>query len=467
MSFTETSKTALPIWPISKSEMANWTKRQGDHPAIIWAKETKFTPDAGKILLVPGTNGKLAGILFGIADTIDLWSFAALPANLPPGQYRLDRDLSAKAATDAAVGWALGCYRFKRYLPAQKNLNPTLVWPTTADRDAARRIIDATVLVRDLINTPAGDLGPVELASAAKAVVKQGKGKISVTVGDDLLQKNYPMVHAVGRAAAHAPRLIEFTWGPNPAPKVTLVGKGVCFDSGGLDIKPAAGMALMKKDMGGAATVLGLAQMIMAAKLNLRLHVLIPAVENAIAGNAFRPGDILQSRAGITVEIGNTDAEGRLILADALAKADEDRPDLLIDCATLTGAARVALGPDLPAVYSDDDAFIAEFEKAAKLEADPFWRLPLWPSYRQILDSKIADINNAGTDSMAGSITAALFLKEFVKQAKIWVHIDLFAWNNRARPGRPIGGEAMAMRALFALLAKRYPSKQKPKYKIQ
>nr|WP_246157183.1 leucyl aminopeptidase family protein [Sneathiella litorea] len=319
------------------------------------------------------------------------------------------------------------------------------------------RTVKAVTLVRDLVNLPAGDLGPTALEAAASQVAGEFEAQQGNIVGEDLLTYHFPMVHAVGRAAADAPRLIDISWGDKDAPKVTLVGKGVCFDTGGLDIKSAAGMLMMKKDMGGAATVLGLAHMIMDANLPVRLRVLIPAVENSISGNAFRPGDILTSRKGKTVEIGNTDAEGRLILADALAAADEESPDLLIDIATLTGAARVAVGTEIAATFTDDDALFSDIANHSELEKDPVWRLPLWSDYRHLLDSKFADLNNAPSGSgFGGAITAGLFLKEFVEKANSWVHFDIMAYNARSRPGRPVGGEAFVMRALFALIQERY-----------
>jgi leucyl aminopeptidase len=323
------------------------------------------------------------------------------------------------------------------------------------DRAAVLSAARASYLVRDLVNTPASDMGPAELEAAVRQVARTHKAKLTVTSGK-ALEKGFPMIHAVGMASPRAPRLIDFTWGPARAPKVTLVGKGVCFDTGGLDIKPASGMALMKKDMGGAANVLGLAQMIMEAKLKVRLRVLIPAVENAISGNAFRPGDVLRSRKGITVEIGNTDAEGRLVLGDALALADEESPDLLVDMATLTGAARVALGPDLPPFYTDDDALAEAIAHAGRAENDPVWRLPLWRPYQRLFESSVADMNNAGDSGFAGSITAALFLRRFVERAKAHVHFDVFAWTPSPLPGRPKGGEAQAMRALFRVIQSRY-----------
>jgi leucyl aminopeptidase len=328
------------------------------------------------------------------------------------------------------------------------------VCPKGVDREAVLRAARASWMVRDLVNTPASDMGPDELEQAARAVARAYKAKLRVVSGK-ALEKGFPMIHAVGKASPRSPRLIDFSWGPARAPKVTLVGKGVCFDTGGLDIKPASGMALMKKDMGGAANVLGLAQMIMAANLKVRLRVLIPAVENSIAGNAFRPGDVLTSRKGITVEIGNTDAEGRLVLGDALALADEEQPDLLIDMATLTGAARVALGPDLPPFYTDDEALAEAIAKAGREVNDPVWRLPFWQPYTRLFDSSVADMNNAGDSGFAGSITAALFLKRFVERAKAYVHFDVFAWTPMPRPGRPKGGEAQAMRALFEVIRRR------------
>ncbi len=319
-----------------------------------------------------------------------------------------------------------------------------------------RRTVEAVTLTRDLVNTPANDLGPAEIEAAVRALAARFGAAVTVTTGDDLLAANFPMIHAVGRASPRAPRLIDLVWGDAAHPKVTLVGKGVVFDTGGLDIKPSSGMLLMKKDMGGAANALGLALMVMARELPVRLRLLIPSVENAIDGSAFRPGDILASRKGLSVEIGNTDAEGRLILADALALADEEAPDLIIDFATLTGAARVALGPQLPPAYTDDETLAADLARHAAQEADPSWRLPLWQPYMSMLDSPIADINNAPGSGFAGSITAALFLKRFVERATSWLHLDIYAWNPSSRPGRPEGGEAQTIRALDALLAERF-----------
>ena len=328
--------------------------------------------------------------------------------------------------------------------------------PEGVDEAYVRRTAEAVCLTRDLVNTPSNDLGPAELEQTVRALAARFDASVTVITGEDLLAENFPMVHAVGRASPRTPRLIDMVWGDPAAPKVTLVGKGVCFDTGGLDIKPAAGMLLMKKDMGGAAHAIGLAQMIMARGLPIRLRLIIPAVENAIDGSAFRPGDILASRKGLSIEIGNTDAEGRLVLGDALSLADEEAPEILIDFATLTGAARVALGPQLPPAYTDDEQLAADLARFATSEADPSWRMPLWQAYSSMLDSPIADMNNAPGSGFAGSITAALFLQRFVERAGAWLHLDIYAWNPSGRPGRPEGGEAQTIRALDALLAERY-----------
>jgi len=328
--------------------------------------------------------------------------------------------------------------------------------PAGVDAARVRRIADGVFLARDLVNTPTSDMGPDDLEKAVRTLAAAHKAEVSVIKGDELLTQNFPMIHAVGRASTGAPRLIDMIWGQPGAPKVTLVGKGVCFDTGGLDIKPSSGMLLMKKDMGGAANVLGLASMIMAAGLNVRLRVLIPAVENSIAGNAFRPGDVLASRKGITVEIGNTDAEGRLVLGDALALADDEEPQMLVDMATLTGAARVALGPDLPPFYTGDEALASDLAEASLAVEDPLWRLPLWRPYDAKLSSKIADINNVTTDGFAGSITAALFLKRFVEKTASWAHFDIFAWNPADRAHGPAGGEAQGIRALERIISTRF-----------
>ena len=353
-----------------------------------------------------------------------------------------------------ALAWCLELYKYDPFRAiAVKPVK--LVCPEGVDRASVIALANASFGVRDRVNAPSNLFGPDELEAAARKVAKAGGAKLSVVSGAKLA-KEFPLVHTVGAASTRAPRLIDFTWGNPKHPKVTLVGKGVCFDTGGLDIKPSAGMLLMKKDMGGASNVLGLAQLIMGAKLKLRLRVLIPAVENSIAGNAFRPGDVFKSRKGLTVEIGNTDAEGRLILCDALALADEESPELLIDLATLTGAARVALGPDLPPFYTDDDALADGLARHAVKTNDPLWRMPLWRAYNSMIDTPIADVNNAGSGGFGGSITAALYLRRFVERAKAWVHFDIFAWVPNAKAGRPKGGEQQAMRALFSYLNERY-----------
>jgi leucyl aminopeptidase len=438
--------------PLTVIEGRDWEKRRRELPADLrgWADANGFKAQAGRVLAVPSPAGEVKQVLAG-ADASDPFALGKLSRSLPPGAYAVG---GAVPQPDLlALGWCLESYGFGRY---GKQVQPVaqLVCPKGVDREAVLRAARASWMVRDLVNTPASDMGPDELEQAARAVARAYKAKLRVVSGK-ALEKGFPMIHAVGKASPRSPRLIDFSWGPARAPKVTLVGKGVCFDTGGLDIKPASGMALMKKDMGGAANVLGLAQMIMAANLKVRLRVLIPAVENSIAGNAFRPGDVLTSRKGITVEIGNTDAEGRLVLGDALALADEEQPDLLIDMATLTGAARVALGPDLPPFYTDDEALAEAIAKAGREVNDPVWRLPFWQPYTRLFDSSVADMNNAGDSGFAGSITAALFLKRFVERAKAYVHFDVFAWTPMPRPGRPKGGEAQAMRALFEVIRRR------------
>ena len=448
----EKNESATPIWALKSDEVADWNAAHAG-PAAAWAQACDFKGEAGRLVLLPDSAGGISGVLLGLGDGSDPFLLAAAAAGLPKGKYRLATTLPDPDL--AVLGWAFGTYVFSRYKKSDKEW-PQLVLPDQVDVKALTDMIGAVFLVRDLVNIPAGDLGPGRLAEEAEKIAGRFDAEIRTIVGDALLAHNYPMVHAVGRAAAEAPRLIDMRWGKADAPRLTLVGKGVCFDTGGLDIKPGSAMALMKKDMGGAAHVLGLASLIMAANLPVRLRVLIPAVENAISGNAFRPGDILPSRKGLTVEIGNTDAEGRLILADALAEADGEEPDLLIDMATLTGAARVALGPELPPFYTDDDAFAADLAAAATATHDPVWRLPLWRGYMGWLDSKIADINHISDGPFAGSITAALFLRRFVERARTYVHFDIYAWNAKPKPGRPVGGEAQALRALFHLIQRRY-----------
>lgn len=424
-----------------------------------WARANGFRGTLGQAFRLPDGDGRLVRVLVGWGDdkarARERFHLADFARAAPAGTYRLDTALDAEAAAEAALGWQLGRYRFDRYKPAGENGPAELLAPEGVDPARLSAIVEGVFLARDLINTPANDMGPVELEAACRKLAAQHGAEIAATVGDDLLAANFPMIHAVGRAGAQPPRLIEMAWGDSGHPKVTLVGKGVCFDTGGLDIKPASSMALMKKDMGGAATVIGLAHMVMALGLPVRLRVLIPAVENAIAGNSMRPGDVLRSRLGRTVEINNTDAEGRLVLADALALGAEDRPALMVDMATLTGAARVALGPELVPFYTDDEALAGELAAAALSQADPLWRMPLWPGYEVEIEPAIADLDNAPGGGMAGSITAALFLKRFVSDVP-WVHFDVYGWVPKARPGRPKGGEAQAARAVLAVLESRF-----------
>jgi leucyl aminopeptidase len=444
------SRDAIPIEPIAEGGLEGWLKAQ---PAATrnWVAANRFLAKPGQHLLIPDGEGRIGAVALGVAADKDIWSYGGLPMALPEGSYRLPDEMPEAAATAAGLGWALGGYGFTRYKKRERD-PARLALPRGADKAAVRREAEAVFLVRDLVNTPAEDMGPAELAAAARAVAKAGKARFSVIVGDELLKRNYPSIHAVGRAGSRPPRLIDLRWGAR-GPKVTLVGKGVCFDSGGLDLKSSANMLLMKKDMGGAAHVLGLAQMIMAAGLALHLRVLIPAVENSVSANAYRPRDIIRSRRGLSVEIGNTDAEGRVILCDALAEADSEKPDLLIDMATLTGAARVALGPDLPALFANDDGLAEQALKHGKAADDPLWRMPLYKPYRRMIDSPVADINNSGDSPFAGSITAALFLADFVDPATRWIHLDIMAWNGRTRPGRPEGGEAVAIRGLYGMIA--------------
>ncbi len=414
-----------------------------------------YEPKPGRHLVVPGPDGKLAGVLFGLENSDepvkDLFRPGQLSTLLPQGTYRFAN--TPHDARLAALAFALGAYQFTRYRKADVR-NVRLVVPEGVDGDDLTRIVEGVTLARDLINTPSNDMGPAELEEAARALAKQHGTVIKVTTGD-ALAKDFPLIAAVGAGSARAPRLIDMTWGNEGGPKITLVGKGVCFDTGGLDIKNDAGMLNMKKDMAGGATAFGLAHMIMARKLKLRLRVIVPAVENSISGTSFRPRDIYTSRKGISVEIGNTDAEGRLVLADALTLADEDKPALVADFATLTGAARVALGPDVPAAFTDDDDLADELAHYTASENDPLWRMPLWRPYEAMLDSKVADTNNVSTGGQGGAITAALFLRKFVS-AKSWLHLDIFAWTPAAKPGRPEGAELQSARALYALLCARY-----------
>jgi leucyl aminopeptidase len=444
----------IPIWFVTARNYDSVSKGLGAHERAF-AGNAGFEPKPGRHLLLPSKEGELGGVLFGLEapdePVKDLFRPGQLVSLLPAGTYHF-----ANAPHDTRLGalaFALGSYQFARYRkPAERKAR--LVVPEEADADELSAIAEGVALARDLINTPSNDMGPAELEAAVRALANSHGAAVRVTT-EATLAKEFPLVHAVGAGSARAPRLIDLSWGSERDPKITLVGKGVCFDTGGLDIKPDSGMLNMKKDMGGAATALALAHMLMARKARIRLRVLVPAVENAISGTAFRPRDVYRSRKGITVEIGNTDAEGRLVLADALALADEEQPELIVDFATLTGAARVALGPDVPPFFTDDDELASEIMRHGTAEFDPVWRLPLWRPYEQMLDSKVADLNNVG-GSHGGAITAALFLRRFVENAKAWLHFDVFAWTPSGRPGRPEGGECQTARALYALLAERY-----------
>ena len=441
---------AIPIEPVTKSGFNKWLQKNPG--SREWLRTIGFKAEPGTFAFL---RGRTPRVLAAPVEGERIWAYAGLPMSLPEGTYRLDIDGDAAAQTDAALGWRLGSYAFTRYCKA-KRAAAKLAWPEKADRTEVERIAASVFLARDLINTPCEDMGPGHLADAATQVAREFGAKTRTIVGDALLRENYPTIHIVGRASAREPRLIDIRWGERDAPKVTLVGKGVCFDTGGLDIKPSAGMLEMKKDMGGAAVMLGLARALMAADAPIRLRLLIPAVENSISANAYRPLDIVRTRGGKTVEIGNTDAEGRLVLCDALAEADTEKPDLLVDAATLTGAAKIALGPEVQAVFSDDDDAADAMVGHGRAVGDPLWRLPLWRPYRKLIDGKCADLNNVAPNAFAGSIIGALYLAEFVSNAKTWAHLDIMASNTSAKPGRPEGGEATGMRALYAYIRARW-----------
>ena len=452
--FVDRSSSALPVQFVVQPRWRAWLKEQGAGRRG-WIESSGVAGRAGELAVLPGRDGKASSAVLVLSDKPTLWDFGALAAKLPAGTWKFASDTAPVSATDAAVAIGLGSWRFERYRSRKDKPGAKIVWPQGADKARATAIVEAMSAARDMITTPSSDMGPAELADAIQSLGKAHKAKVRVIVGDDLLKQNYPMVHAVGRASARAPRLIDLVWGRDSDPKVTLVGKGVCFDSGGLDLKPATGMLNMKKDMGGAATVTAVAAMVMASRLPVRLRLLVPAVENSVSGNAFRPLDVVPTRKGISVEIGNTDAEGRLILCDALHEGASEKPTMMVDCATLTGAARLALGTDLPALFCNDDELADDLVDAGKAVADPMWRLPLFAGYRRLLDSKVADINNAPGVAFGGAITAALYLKEFVPDDVPWAHFDMMAWNNTSRPGRPEGGEAQAARAIFAAIEKR------------
>jgi leucyl aminopeptidase len=430
------------------------TRRRLSAAQRRWLVDSGFEAAAGTFALVPDAAGKLVRVLAGVDASDPLAALAALPCALPDASYHLAAEGVLGDTALAALGWALGAYQFSLY--RQPKRTPARLAVSSAELQQLAPLVQATAQVRDLVNTPTEDMGPAHLAEAIRQLGKTHKAKVREWVGDELLEANFPTIHAVGRASHRAPRLVELSWGKAGDPKLVVVGKGVCFDTGGLDLKTSDGMRWMKKDMGGAAHAIALAGLIMQAKLPVRLTLLVPAVENAVAGNAMRPGDVITTRAGLTVEVDNTDAEGRLVLCDALAYAAEQQPGLIVDFATLTGAARVALGPDLPGLFCNDDTLAQAALAASRKVADPLWPLPLWRPYRRMLDSYIADFANAGPSRHAGAITAALYLERFVPADISWLHLDTYAWNDADRPGRPRGGEAMGLRAMFALLQERY-----------
>jgi len=454
--YTNKTEHAYSIVLVQKERLQSWLK---DQPETVrnWVKVQQFNAESGEVCLVPNNEGQLAQVLLGLQDALDSWALGALPAKLPAGDYCLENltELEESCVQHAVIAWGLASYQFTLY-KEQTPFQARLLIPEILNSDEIINRVRSAYLVRDLINTPTEDLGPPELAEAVEKVANEFNAHYSQIIGDDLLTQGYPAVHTVGRASSQNPRLIDLQWGQHNATKITLVGKGVCFDSGGLNLKPGEGMRDMKKDMGGAAQALGVARAIMAAQLPVRLRLLIPAVENAVSGDAYRPGDIIRTRKGLSVEVANTDAEGRLILADALTEAADEEPELLIDFATLTGAARVALGPDLSGVFTRDESLAQKLIMHGEQTKDPLWRLPLYDAYRDYLKSQFADIASAYTKPYAGATTAALFLESFVPKGLSWVHFDIMASNTQSRPGRPEGGEAMAMHAVYHYIKSQY-----------
>jgi leucyl aminopeptidase len=444
---------AVPVHVIRSAEWSQWIERHSETLRRLAAAHD-FQAQNARILLVPATDGSIERVLFGAGDNANVNVVGALAQHLPAGDYRIAFAPREFAPTAIAIAWGLGAYAFDRY-KKRKRPAPLLAPPDGADMNEVGRIVEASWLARDLVNTPTNDMGPQALQAAVEQVASRYGAEFEAITGAELLSQNYPLIHAVGRASAEAPRLLHISWGDPSAPRIAIVGKGVCFDTGGLDLKPSAGMRLMKKDMGGGAHALALAQVIMDAKLNVRLDMFIPAVENSVSSDAFRPGDIITSRKGLTVEIDNTDAEGRLVLADAITRACEDKPALLLDFATLTGAARTALGPDIPPFFANDEALAAEYAQASLETSDPIWRMPLWDAYEGDMDTPIADLKNTGDGAMAGSIYGALFLRRFV-EAPVWAHFDIYAWAPKEKPARPAGGEAQALRASWAVIKKRF-----------
>jgi leucyl aminopeptidase len=452
---------AIPLWLIYEDEVAAWIGAQVA-PWRHWLDAQAFRAERCRVVLLADESGAIAAAVAGLgkrANRLSLWHGAGIAERLPAKRFRLPQKFNAPDCTQLCLGFAYAAYRYERYRRATVTGTATLEAPAGSDSSYVALAAESLALARDWINTPAADLGPAELAQAVRTIGARHSATYREWVGEELLRENFPAIHAVGRASAAPPRLCELTWSAQPGarlPKLVLVGKGVCFDSGGLDIKTSSGMALMKKDMGGAAVALALAHMLMSARLRVDLRVLIPAVENSVGGNAYRPGDVLATRKGLTVEVGNTDAEGRLVLCDALSFADAEDVDLIVDFATLTGAARIALGPELPALFGEDEQLVGEVARAGQAENDPLWPMPLWLPYDDELGSKIADLNNVAPSSFAGAIFGALFLRRFVTLAPRWLHIDLYAWNPKDRPGRGVGGEAQAVRAMFRFLSQRY-----------
>jgi leucyl aminopeptidase len=457
---TTDSTGSRPLWLLTESELPRWLSQQ---PAAVagWLRAHAFQAEKHRVLAYPDAAGGIGGAVAGLGSLRSvgdskIWLAAGLLDRLPAQTYHIANELPQKAATHFLLGWLLGAYRMTRYRSAAPAApRAVLVIPPQADLAYAEAAAAASTLARDLINTPANDMGPAELADAATDLGARFGASSRVIIGDELRARGFHLLQGVGAGSPRPPRLIDLRWGNSGAQKITLVGKGVCFDTGGLDIKPSGGMLLMKKDMGGAACTLALARLLMQLDAPVQLRVLIPAVENSVDGHSYRPSDVLRSRKGLRVEIGNTDAEGRLVLADALAEADEERPDLLVDMATLTGAARVALGPELPAAFSTDESLLATLRIRGEEEADPIWPMPLWAGYDDELTSKIADLGNVAATPFAGSIIAALFLKRFVTATPAWLHLDLYAWNAKDRPGRPVGGEAQCIRALYEVIRSR------------
>lgn len=462
MSYTTEKNKSIPLIPVSKTSLENTINAQSEW-VVNWVKNVEFKAEENQSCLVPDSDGSILMVLVGVDEKVveeagqALWSLSTLAKNLPVGQYHLECDWTDDLKLDAAIGWGLGDYSFDFFKQNFMELKPQAVLQVEeAHLDTINAFVDAFTLVRDMVNTPANHMMPEDMSDLAKELAQQHGAEFSEVIGDDLIEQNFPAIHAVGRASDHAPRFLTLTWGDDKNPLLSLVGKGVCFDTGGLDLKPSKFMRYMKKDMGGAAHVLGLAHLIMSLDLPVSLQVLIPSVDNAISGDAFRPGDIIETRAHKTVEIDNTDAEGRVVLCDALTYACEHKPDLIVDFATLTGAARVAVGTEIPALFSNSDELIAGLQSASKTSGELIWPLPLHHAYRYQMDSDVADIVNSSSEGYGGAITAALYLNDFVDEGVEWAHFDVNAWNTRNRPGRPKGGEAMGLLAVLEYLQQRY-----------